>query len=69
MIKEIDIKNGQETVRDFTIEEKNEREALAKMHNEKIEKFNDELLKKQKLRNAILEKLGLTEEEAAVLLG
>ena len=63
--KIIDINTGEETFRDYTgqeIEEVKKTEALAKEIAEKAKEVAD-------ARQAILLKLGLTEEEAKLLLG
>lgn len=63
--KIIDLISGEEIFRDYTKEE------IANVEAEQVQAA--ELNKKEQeritARNAILEKLGLTEEEAAVLLG
>lgn len=64
----IDINSNEETIRPYTEEEILEVEANQKKLDEENEKKQLELHKKLQTRNAILEKLGLTDEEAALLL-
>lgn len=63
--KIIDINTGEETWRDYSAEE------IAKVEKAQAEaaELNAQLAAKDIARKAILEKLGLTEEEAKTLLG
>ena len=65
--KIVDIATGKETIierQETDLESKSRLEL-----NKKYAEFDQEINNKQELRLAILEKLGLTTDEAAVLLG
>ena len=66
-IKEFNVETGEETIteRDETVAEKKAREAKAK----EIEARQAEADAKEAARQAIAERLGLTADELAVLLG
>ena len=63
--KIIDINTGEEFLRDYTSAEILEAEKIAAEAAERLKKEND----LANVRKAILEKLGLTAEEAEILLG
>lgn len=62
--KIINVETGEETWRDYTAEE------IAEVEKNKLsaEKRNAEILEKEKTKKAILTKLGITEDEAKLLL-
>lgn len=62
--KIVNLETGEETWRDYTPEEIAEVEKAQQIAQEETEK----VLAKQAARKAIFEKLGLTEEEAKILL-
>ena len=63
--KIVDLISGEETLRDYTQEEI----AIVEAEEAKLAELKRKELEKISARNAIFEKLGLTAEEAAVLLG
>lgn len=65
MVKEIDVTNDTEIVRDYTDAE------LAYKNNmiKEAEKLKKAELAKEAARKVLLDKLGLTEDEAKLLLG
>ena len=66
--KIVDAKTGEEIFRDFTAEEIAKYEAEKLVIETKMAKLKAERDSKTKQRAAILEKLGLSEEEAKLLL-
>ena len=67
-IVEINCETGEVTERDFTPEEKAQREANAKAFAEAKAKEEAEAAAKAEAKVAIAEKLGLSEEDLATLL-
>ena len=65
----VDLEKGTQTYVDLTAEEIAQREADAQAYAEVKAKEEAEKAAKEAARAEILEKLGLTAEEAAVLLG
>ena len=65
MIKEINVTTGDELVREFTDAELLELENSAK----ESEKLKQAELNKEAARQAVLDKLGLTADQAKLLLG
>lgn len=63
--KIVDIKTGEETIREFT---QVEIDLIEKNKAAAVEKAN-QIAQAEAARMLLLQKLGLTEEEAAVLLG
>lgn len=64
----IDINSNEETIRPYTQEEILEVEANKKTHQKELEAKQREVEQKEQARAAILDKLGITEEEAKLLL-
>ena len=64
-VKEINVATGEEIVRDFTAEE------IAQLEQAQVKaaKLEAKAQAKAEQRAALLERLGLTEEEAKLLLG
>ncbi len=67
--KIVDAATGQETFRDFTADEIAQHEAEKLLTEKKFAEIKAQQAAKAEQRAAILERLGLTEEEAQLLLG
>ena len=65
----VDCTTGEQSIVPLTDEEIAQREADAKAYEEAKTAEEAELAAKAKARQAILDRLGLTEEEAKILLG
>lgn len=65
----VNCETGEQTVRDLTPEEIAEREAQAAAYAEQQAQLEAEAAAKAEARAALLDRLGITADEAALLLG